>query len=96
MSACLIGICNTQTINFVNKDVFLTIYFEVTFSVKYFWLFTASLRTGSDDEEKNMATRIATLNIDFVASKNAALVEREILQQKALYIKNSKIGRWAN
>ena len=50
MSDCMIEICNTHTITFgYQRHSFLTIDFQVTFSMKCLWLFTVSIRSKSDD-----------------------------------------------
>ena len=49
------------------------------------WLFTASLRTRTDDV--NIGTVAATVKIVFFNSRNAALIERRMLQNKTLSTK---------
>ena len=50
MSDCMIEICNTHTITFgYQRHSFLTIYLDVTFSMKCPWLFTVSIWYKSHD-----------------------------------------------
>ena len=82
ISDCMIEICKTNTITFGYQTHFFS---QSTFKLQLHWLFTVSIRPRSDDGKHR--NKVAPLNIDFSSSRNAALIEREMLQYTALSIK---------
>ena len=87
LSDCLIEICNTHTITFGYQIHFFS---QITFKLHLAWkVFDCLLWVkGLGVMMVNIRTRGASVNIAFSSSRNAALIEREMLQNTSLSMKN--------
>ena len=83
ISDCLIEICNTHTITFGYQTHFFS---QFTFEWHLAWnVFDCLLWVwGPGVVMVNIATIVAPVNIAFTSSRNAALIERKVLQYTTL------------
>ena len=86
MSACLIDVCSTHTITFGYQTHFSS---QFTFKLHLAWNVFGCLLWlwGAGVMMVNIGTRVAPVYIAFSSSRNAAFVERKVMQYTTLSIK---------
>ena len=93
ISDCLNEICNTNTITFGYRTHFLS---QFTFKLHWAWnAFDCLLWVyGPGVMMVNIGTRVAPVNIAVSSLRNAALIERKVLQYTTFFFKKSIIVPW--
>ena len=90
ISDCLNEICNTNTITFGYRTHFLS---QFTFKLHWAWnAFDCLLWVyGPGVMMVNIGTRVAPVNIAVSSLRNAALIERKVLQYTTFFLKKASL-----